>query len=222
MKQTCDIPVWDLPTRLFHWLLVLLVAGAWFSYKFGDVSMTWHKWNGYAVLTLLLFRLLWGVVGSSTARFSDFIKGPRTVWRYLRDGARAPSLGHNPAGGWSVLAMLGVLIVQAGAGLFTSDDILVSGPLQFLVSADTADALSSIHRLGYYVLLGLVALHLAALAFHRLAHGENLVRAMLNGNKCAEQVPPGASAVQRPLWLAALCLALAAFAVWFGINVWRW
>lgn len=222
MKRTSDIPVWDLPTRLFHWLLVLLVAGAWLSYKFGDVTMTWHKWNGYAVLTLLLFRLVWGIVGSSTARFCDFVKGPRTVWCYLRDGARAPSLGHNPAGGWSVLAMLGVLSVQAFAGLFTTDDIMVSGPLKFLVSSDTVDLLSSVHRLGYYVLLGLVGLHLAALAFHRLAHGENLVRAMITGHKCADHVPPGTAAVQRPLWLAALCLAAAALTVWFGINVWRW
>ncbi|WP_127478133.1 cytochrome b/b6 domain-containing protein [Sulfurivermis fontis] len=222
MKQTCDIPVWDLPTRLFHWLLVLLVAGAWFSYKFGDVNMTWHKWNGYAVLTLLLFRLAWGIVGSSTARFGDFVKGPFTVLRYLRDGARAPSLGHNPAGGWSVLAMLTVLGVQAGAGLFTSDDILVSGPLNFLVSSASADVLSSIHRLGYYVLLGLVALHLAALVFHRLAHGENLVRAMITGRKHPDHVPPGAAAVLRPLWLAALCLVLAALAVWLGINAWAW
>lgn len=222
MKQTCAIPVWDLATRLFHWLLVLLVAGAWLSYKYGDVTMTWHKWNGYAILTLLLFRLLWGAIGSSTARFGDFVKGPRSVLRYLRDGARAPALGHNPAGGWSVLAMLGILVVQAGAGLFTTDDIIVSGPLKFLVSADTAAFLSSLHRLGYYLLLGLVALHLAALAFHRLAHGENLVRAMISGKKCPDQVPPGACAEMRPLWLAALCLAVAAFTVWFGISVWRW
>lgn len=222
MKESCAIPVWDLPTRMFHWLLVLLVAGAWLSYKFGDVTMTWHKWNGYAVLTLLLFRLLWGFIGSSTARFSDFVKGPHTVLHYLRDGARAPNLGHNPAGGWSVLAMLGILIVQVGAGLFTTDDIMVSGPLKFLVSSDTAEFLSSIHRVGYYVLLGLVTLHLAALAYHHLAHGENLLRAMVTGNKCPDHVPPGAAAMLRPLWLAALCLGIAAFAVWFGISVWRW
>lgn len=222
MKSSSDIPVWDLPTRLFHWLLVLLVAGAWLSYKFGDVTMTWHKWNGYAVLTLLLFRLLWGCIGSSTARFADFIRGPFTVLGYLRGGARAPSLGHNPAGGWSVLAMLGVLGMQAGAGLFTTDDIIVSGPLNFLVSSATADTLSSIHRLGYYILLGLVTLHLAALAFHRLAHGENLVRAMITGRKRADHAPPGARAVMRPFWLAVLCLGLAAAIVWFGISVWRW
>lgn len=222
MKQTNDIPVWDLPTRLFHWLLVLLVAGAWLSHEFGDVTLIWHQWNGYAVLTLLLFRLVWGFIGSSTARFTDFVKGPGTVLRYLRAGARAPSLGHNPVGGWSVLAMLGVLTLQAVTGLFTSDDILAAGPLNFLVSLDAADTLSSIHRLGYYVLLGLVGLHLAAILFHRLAHGENLVRAMITGNKEPQHVPPGACATMRPLWLAALCLALAALAVWLGINVWRW
>jgi cytochrome b len=220
MKQTRDIPVWDLPTRLFHWLLVLLVAGAWLSHEFGDVTLTWHSWNGYALLTLLLFRLLWGIVGSSTARFADFVSGPRTVLHYLRN--HRPTLGHNPAGGWSVLALLAVLLTQALAGLFATDDIIVSGPLNFLVKSDTAALLSSIHRLGFYVLLGLVVLHLAALAFHRFVHGDDLVRAMISGRKPADRVPPGAAAALRPLWLAVLCLACAALAVWLGVSMWGW
>lgn len=222
MESANRVRVWDLPTRLFHWALVVLVAGAWLSYTFGDVTMRWHKWNGYALLVLLLFRLLWGFVGSSTARFTDFLRGPGAVWTYLQAGGRVRSLGHNPAGGWSVLIMLASIAVQAVAGLFASDEIIVSGPLNFLVSSASADVLSSIHRQGYYVLLGLAALHLGALFFYRFVRGENLIPPMITGYKRRSEVPPGAEARWRPLWLALLVLAISAAAVWLLINIWRW
>ena len=219
----CHIPAWDLPTRLFHWSVVVLVAGGWLSHKYGDpLTMTWHKWNGYALLTLLLFRVLWGLVGSSTARFSHFLAGPRRIVAYLRGGLRDKHLGHNPAGSLSVLAMLAVMFTQAFTGLFSTDDILVNGPLRWLVARETADFLDSIHRRGYDILLILIGLHLAALAFYRIVHKDNLVKPMITGYKCPENVPPGSAAVFRPLWLAAFCLAVAAFIVWFGLNVWRW
>lgn len=220
MKPANKIPVWDLPTRLFHWLLVALVANAWLTYKFGDIGMYWHKWNGYALLVLLLFRIIWGIIGSSTARFRDFVRGPARVISYLREGG--PSLGHNPAGGWSVIAMLALLTMQAVAGLFATDDIIVSGPLKFLVSSDTASALSNLHRQGYYILLALVALHVAALLFYRFVKRDNLILPMITGYKQASQVPAGSRAHWQPAWLALLVTVLAALFIWFIINVWRW
>ena len=133
------VPTWDLPTRIFHWALVLLIIDAWVSYSFGDVLMRWHMWNGYALLTLVLFRLMWGIWGSNTARFSGFVASPLRVVRYLRALARGEDehyLGHNPAGGWSVLVLLGLILVQGVCGLFASDDILVG-------------RLASVHRLGF-------------------------------------------------------------------------
>jgi cytochrome b len=219
----CNVPAWDLPIRLFHWAVVILVAGGWLSHKYGDpLTMSWHKWNGYILLTLLLFRLMWGLIGSSTARFSDFLAGPVKVFRYLRGGLQEKYLGHNPAGSLSVLALLGVMFIQAFTGLFSTDDILVNGPLRWLVSRETADFLDSIHRRAYDILLILVGLHLVAIAFYRLFRQDNLVMPMITGYKCPEHVPERAAAHFRPLWLALLCLLLAAFLVWFGLNVWRW
>lgn len=218
----CNVPTWDLPTRFFHWSVVILVASGWLSYKFGDFNMNWHRWNGYALLTLLLFRVLWGLVGSSTSRFSDFFAGPLKVWRYVRGGMRDKYLGHNPAGSLSVFALLLLMFVQAFSGLFATDDIFVNGPLRWLVARETADLLDMIHRNTYHILLILVGLHLGALTFYRVFRKDNLVTPMITGYKCPEHVPAGAAAHWRPIWLALICLAVAAFIVWFGLNVWRW
>lgn len=221
-SSPCNIPTWDLPTRLFHWAVVILVAGGWLSHKYGDFTLIWHKWNGYVLLTLLLFRLLWGLVGSSTSRFSDFFAGPVKVYRYLRGGLRDKHLGHNPAGSLSVFALLLLMFIQAISGLFATDDIFFNGPLRSLVARDTADLLDSIHRRAYDILLILVGLHLAALTFYRFARKDNLVKPMITGRKCPEDVPPGAAARFRPLWLALICLAIAALTVWLSLNAWRW
>ncbi len=220
------VEAWDLPTRLFHWLLVLLVIDAWCSWKFsaevGDPMMRWHMWNGYALLTLLLFRLLWGIWGSSTARFSNFVSGPARLIAYLRSQTGANpehTLGHNPAGGWSVVAMLSILLVQASCGLFTSDDIIVSGPLAWLVSSSTVSELSSIHRIGFYLLLGFVLLHLVALITYRL-RGERLIEAMVTGHKPASQVPEAARLERRSNLLALATLGLAAGVVWLLVSIW--
>ena len=129
------IAVWDLPSRLFHGLLVILVAVSFTTGTIGGNAMQYHEWSGFAILVLLVFRITWGFVGSRTSRFSDFVKGPAAVWRYANALVRGHSecyLGHNPLGGWSVLAMLLALLVQAATGLFANDDIITAGPLYLL------------------------------------------------------------------------------------------
>lgn len=216
--------VWDLPTRLFHWSLVALVALSGFTGQFaerlGSRFMDWHMLSGYAILALLLFRLVWGFIGGTHARFAGFVRGPSKVFGYLNSliGGRSDAeyTGHNPLGGWSVLAMLGILAVQTGSGLFQSDeDMGVEGPLAKHVANRTIDFLHEVHETGFWLLLGLVAIHLAAIAYYRLAKGDNLVRAMLTGDKPLAGIEDARGG---PCWLGALVLAVAAGAVWYLVN----
>ena len=159
-----DVAVWDLPTRAFHWSLVILVVVAVATAKLDRMEM--HMRAGEAILALLLFRLVWGLIGSQTARFSDFVKGPRAVLAYaaglFRPGKDQPILGHNPMGGLMVLLLLAALMAQAISGLFTSDDILVDGPLVHLAASSTVKALSTLHRLVADGILLLVGVHVLA------------------------------------------------------------
>ena len=205
--------VWDLPTRLFHWLLVLLVAVQYASGEFGWPSMAWHYRFGYATLALIAFRVLWGLAGSQTSRFSDFVRGPRAALHYaavLLRGGDTHRAGHNPLGGWSVVAMLASIALQATSGLFASDDISEDGPLVARASGALVSAMTRIHHWNRWVLVALVVLHLGAIGVHAL-RGANLVAPMLSGR--------ARDAVGRPLrfaptWLAALLFVLAAIAVW--------
>lgn len=202
-------PIWDLPTRLFHWLLVALIALSWWSAEYHQDEL--HIWLGMAVLSLLIFRLLWGFVGGSTARFANFIRGPRAVFGYLRGGWRG--IGHNPLGALSVVALLAMAGIQVVLGLFASDeDGLMQGPLAPLVSIDAADQAREWHEATFNVLLALIALHLAAIAYYRW-RGKNLLRPMITGKGAVE---PGVEPL-RPAkwWLALLCLVLA-------IGITRW
>lgn len=182
-----DIPVWDLGVRFFHWALVLLVITSFVTVKIGGNAMTYHVWSGYAILTLLIYRILWGVAGGTHARFASFIRGPGAVIAYLKGMLKrtqhGQSPGHNPLGALSVVAMLLVLLFQAGSGLFVNDDIAFEGPLYKFVGKEVSDKLMSLHQLNQRVILGLVALHFAAIAFHYFYHKENLVRPMLTGFK---------------------------------------
>ncbi|OIR03819.1 putative Ni/Fe-hydrogenase B-type cytochrome subunit [mine drainage metagenome] len=214
--------VWDLPTRLFHWSLVLLVCFSGITGEFGDDFganvLDWHARSGYAILTLLLFRLLWGFVGGTHARFRSFVRRPRAVLAYLRQlraGKSERHLGHNPAGGWSVLLMLACLSLQVGTGLFLSDDDLgFTGPLANYVSDRMSDRLHALHEANFIVLMVLVALHLLAIAYHLWVKKENLVSAMVSGKK---PLPAPAQRGGHPL-LGALVLAIGAAAVWFIVN----
>jgi cytochrome b len=215
------VAVWDLPVRVFHWLLVAFFLGLWVSGKTGELDI--HMKMGMAVLSMLLFRLLWGFVGSSTARFSHFVAGPSGALDYLRtvrEGRPWMGLGHNPLGGWSVMALLTVLLVQGSAGLFTSDDIFTDGPLAWTVSSATVKQLSAVHRLGSKLLLVLVALHVGAVVFYLMAKGENLVRPMLTGRKAVPPEQAGEAAGLRfgSPWLALALLAAAAVVVFGGVR----
>jgi len=202
-------PVWDLPTRLFHWSLVALIAFSWWSAENDELDM--HVWSGMAVLTLLLFRLLWGFFGSSTARFTSFVRGPRMVVDYLRGAWKG--IGHSPLGALSVLALLGASAIEVVTGLFSMDeDGLVSGPLARLISMDFSDEIAELHEEFFNVLLALVLLHVAAIIYYRL-RGKRLVGAMITGRGEVEaDVQP-----MRPgkWWAALICVAVA-------VAVTRW
>ena len=196
-------PVWDLPVRLVHWLLAALIAFSWWTVH--NHHTDWHIWSGIAILTLLFFRLLWGFVGSSTARWSSFIRGPRAVADYLR--GNWTGIGHSPLGALSVLALFAALAVQVSLGLFAEDeDGLYLGPLSRLVSTDMSDEIRDVHELWFNVILGLVTLHLAAIAYYRL-RGRGLTKPMITGKA---EFPPGPDAM-RPgkWWVAVMCLITA-------------
>ena len=189
-KKMYSIHVWDIPTRLFHWILVGLVIFSFISGKIGVTAMRYHEWSGFAILVLVVFRIVWGFIGGRQSRFSDFLKGPAAVIRYasslLRKDSK-PHIGHNPLGGWSIIAMLISLLIQVGTGLFANDDILTEGPLYALVSKQTSDWLTGVHHLNQKVLLTLVLIHIAAVIFYLIAKRENLIKPMITGSKVWHQ-----------------------------------
>lgn len=214
--------VWDLPTRLFHWLLVALVAFQWASAEGLVSDMDTHAFMGYALLTLLLFRLLWGFFGSETARFSHFIKGPKAILAYLK--APPPfHIGHNPLGALSVIALLTVLLVQAITGLFSTDDILTEGALAHLISDDGRSLATEIHEVNFNILLALIALHITAILFYRFAKGHNLVKPMITGtmevNYDDKDEKLSEEPKMRPLWLALILLMVAAAAIYALVRI---
>ena len=171
--------VWDLPTRLVHWLLVVGVALSWWTGESGRLE--WHRWSGYGLLGLVTFRVYWGFFGSSTARFSQFVRGPRAVVSYLK-GRWAVMPGHNPLGALSVLVLLGLLLSQIVLGLFAVDvDGIESGPLSTYVSFDAGRVAAEWHEELFDALLWLIGLHVAAVLFYLLYKKENLVGTMLHG-----------------------------------------
>ncbi|WP_407827034.1 cytochrome b/b6 domain-containing protein [Sphingomonas sp.] len=189
--------------RLVHWLLAGLIAFSWWSVH--NHHTDWHIWSGCAILTLLIFRLLWGFVGSSTARFASFVRGPRAVADYLR--GRWSGAGHTPLGALSVIAIFLAVIVQVGLGLVSQDeDGLYMGPLARLVGSDTSDKARDIHELWFNVVLALIVLHVAAIIFYRF-RGKRLTKPMITGRAVLD---PGTRPM-RPAkwWLALICLAAA-------------
>lgn len=209
------VRVWDLPTRLFHWAIVLLVPALWATHKLDRLDL--HILLGETMLGLVLFRLIWGVIGSSTARFAGFLRGPRTVLRHLRGRAAVEALGHNPAGGWSVALMLLLLCVQVGLGLFVSDeDGLNAGPLSHLISYDGARILAHRHETIFYILLGFIALHVGAILYYLAVKRDNLVAPMVTGARAAPA--GGAAMIDAPLWRFLVAAALAAGLTWIVSN----
>ncbi len=204
-------PVWDLPIRLFHWSLAALLPLAWWTAEQGDFDR--HQWCGYTILVLVGFRLLWGIFGSPHARFTDFIRGPRAVMLYLREG-RADSAGHNPLGGWAVAVLLLLLLAQGITGLFNSDDILFDGPLRHAVDTEVAGYLGSWHEILFNALAAMIVLHLGAVAWHQWGKGEPLIQAMWRGRSGVRR----GRADVAPAWLALAALGLAAALLWGVIS----
>lgn len=176
------IRVWDLPIRLFHWLLVLCIIGSFVTVNIGGNAIEWHAYFGYNVLTLLIFRIIWGFVGSTHARFTAFFPTKKAIIDYLQ-GKYPRSLGHNPVGAVSVFALLLVLCVQVTTGLFVDDEIAFQGLLAKYVSSSVSSFLSEIHEGNQVVILTLITIHIAAIWFYKKFKDENLIKPMINGNK---------------------------------------
>jgi len=204
--------VWDLPLRIFHWLLVAAIVTSWATHELGVEYFDWHVRAGYLTLVLVAFRIGWGFVGPRHARFADFIRGPRGILDYLRSG-RA-TIGHNPLGGLSILAMLGLLLFQTLTGLFANDEIFNTGPLYGYVSDDQSDRLTSLHKQNFDWLAVLVGLHVAAVGWYQWVRKTDLIRPMFTGRKPAALVPPAEEIGGHRLWLAAVLAALAGTALW--------
>jgi cytochrome b len=177
--------VWDLPIRLVHWLLVALLCFSWWTAT--ESQMQWHRFSGYAIFTLVLFRIYWGFVGSATARFAQFVRGPAVTVNYFRSMFQRSSIsvtGHNPLGGWNVVILLIVLLLQVLLGLFAVDvDGIESGPLSYSVSFETGRAVAKLHERLFHLLEVLIALHLAAILFYRFYKRQNLTAVMIVGTK---------------------------------------
>ncbi|MDR3530172.1 MAG: cytochrome b/b6 domain-containing protein [Rhodopila sp.] len=206
--------VWDLPVRLFHWAIVVLIFAAWLSQEVNRMDL--HLWVGYAIMTLLLFRIAWGFVGSDTARFTRFLRSPAAALRHLAHLRRREpdtEIGHNAAGGWMVLVMLALIGVQTGTGLFSNDDGDTEGPLMHLVSKGRSDWLSHIHYLNFKVIEAVIVLHVLAIVAYAVLKRQNLVRPMVTGTKLMPGDAPAPRLVS-PVW------ALVTLAVAAGVVVW--
>lgn len=214
--MTRIVQVWDLPVRLFHWLLVLLVVFSFTTGQLGGNWLEWHFRSGYSILALVLFRIIWGLTGSQTARFSDFVHGPKRVLGYARSLLRGTTMfhaGHNPMGGLMVVSMLILLLVQATTGLFADDDIATRGPLADKVSGAMVSLLTTIHRTNIKVILAGVALHVGAVLFYLLVKKDNLIKPMITGARAIPDDHP-APALSGHLPAVIIVALAAAFVVW--------
>lgn len=239
--------IWDLPTRLFHWSLVICIVFAWWSAEYGD--LLWHKRCGYVLLTLILFRILWGFVGSTTSRFSDFVRGPKAVIQYALtlfqkkspatpsdNSSHTPHIGHNPLGGWSVIILLLMILGQICLGLIAEDvDGLDSGPLAHLVSYDVGRWAAKTHETIFDILVIIIGIHIAAAFFYLFYKKTNLITPMITGKLSDSETASTSSSTDSninsdinthskpvtfaPLWLALLLLAISGTAVWWMTTI---
>jgi len=216
------VRVWDLPVRLFHWALAVLVI---FSYVTGKIAGTWLEWHmksGYAILALLVFRIAWGFVGSDTARFARFVRSPAAAFSYLREVARGvprPVVGHNPAGGWMVVALLAAFLTQAISGLFVDDEIATQGPLAVKASSALVARMTWVHEYNQWILVAFVVLHVAAIAWYQWRLGLGLTRLMITGVLRGDLAPGLEAPRMRSLPWAVACLAIAAAIVYVVVVI---
>lgn len=220
MKQsgaTGSVRVWDMPVRLFHWALVVLIVFSYVAIKTDQIER--HIFAGKLILSLVLFRILWGFVGSETARFASFLTGPGTTLGYFFDLLRGKAkryLGHNPMGAWSALVLILLIGAQASAGLFATDDIMTDGPLKHLVSDAVSARLTTLHKYGENVLIALIILHLLAVLFYVVFKKDNLVTAMITGRKTVVMGDPTGPIARGGSVVLALVLLGLSIAVVFG------
>ena len=219
--MSSKIRVWDLPTRIFHWLLAAAVIGSLISANVGGAAMEWHFRLGYAVLSLLLFRLVWGVVGGHWSRFSTFLYPPATLWRHISGRARPEhAVGHSPTGALSVFGMLVFLLLQVAAGLFSDDDISAYGPLGKFVSNGVVESATFYHTsVGKFVVLALIVAHLMAIAYYLFKKKNNLVRPMLSGDKATDILVPPSRDDANSRWLALAIFVICASLVAAMVNL---
>jgi len=217
------IRAWDLPTRVFKWSLAVSVVVAYAATWLPDPAMTAHRLAGYFVLSLVLFRIVWGFIGSRTARFSSFLRGPRAVGRYLSGAFRGEGLrfvGHNPAGGAMILTLLLLLALQSGTGLFASDGVLASGPFADFLGDDASGLVTAAHRYGIYALIAAIAIHIAANVYYQTVKREPLISAMITGRKPADvayaDAPAhGGAGLLMALIVFGVCALVVVGGVWF-------
>jgi cytochrome b len=212
MAQWCNtmkVKVWDLPLRVFHWSLVAAMAVAFITAQIGGNAMIWHGGAGITVVGLVVFRIVWGFVGSTNARFTSFVRGPAAIKAYLR--GEWHGVGHNPIGAYSVLLLLALCAAQAATGLFANDDISYQGYLYPLVGADLSESITGIHKLFEPVMITLVGLHIAAIAFYMRVKKTNLTVPMITGMKevadSTAEAPRGGGAIA---FVVALVIAATA------------
>ena len=216
--MTARIRVWDVPTRVVHWLVVLLVVSSWWTAETG--RMEWHRWSGYTMLALVIFRLYWGLAGSSTARFGQFVRGPRAVAAYLKGGWTAAA-GHNPLGALSVVALLVLLAAQVLLGLFAVDvDGIESGPLSTFVSFEAGRAAAEWHEGVFDVMSWLIGLHIVAVLYYVFIRKQKLVAAMVTGKReFADPVP--APVQSASVWKLVLGIAIAVGITWMTTRAFQ-
>lgn len=205
-------PLWDIPTRLFHWIIVCCIPLAWWTAEIDNYDV--HQWIGYTVIVLVSSRIAWGFLGSRHSRFSDFLVGPGRVLAYVR-GSDDYSAGHNPLGGWSVMVLLALLLTQGVTGLFNTDEVLFSGPLYYWASSDLRDTMGALHETVFNVLLAMIGLHIFAVCYHQFKRREALLQAMILGRGPARE---GRAPVVH-WWRAVAIVAVLALAFWWALGL---
>ena len=217
MNNTTTVRIWDLPTRIFHWALVLGLGFLWLSAELGGLWMNWHVQIGELMLALVLFRIVWGFIGSESSRFSSFIQSPARALHHLQEikgSGTAYHAGHNPLGAWMVVFLLVGVLIQAVTGLFANDDILIEGPLYNLVTESTAKNLTNFHKFWFNILLLAAVVHILSVGFYKVRKRTNLIKAMVVGSADwpNEQQPIPSSLSFKSPWLA-----LSIFIVCYGL-----
>lgn len=215
------VKIWDLPVRVFHWSLVILFIAAYVTNSLGPSYFNYHLWSGYAIIVLVVFRLIWGLVGTYHARFINFVRDPLSTAKYAFSVFKKKDehhLGHNPLGAVMVVILLIAILVQAVTGLFTNDEIINLGPLYAYISDELSLELTSLHRTLFYWILGAIFLHIAAVLFHVWFKKDNIIKAMFTGNKNTEGVVDVKPIKSSRIWLAILIVIVLALALAWVIS----